>query len=83
MTVLDRLVHRDLVTKDWMDLAKAVLTPPAYIKWTALFKEECCMQAERNQAAEHQVDITLAFVAMTDMPPGFNKRPCLPPIGIK
>ena len=61
-TVLDRLVHRDLVTKDWLDLAKAVLTPPSYIKWTSFFKEECLMQVEMNQAAEHQMDITLGML---------------------
>lgn len=43
-TILDGLIHRDLVTRDWMDLAKAVLSPATCIKWTALFREECRAQ---------------------------------------
>ena len=47
-TILQGLSHHPCTTADWRALAQAVLPGPLYIKWCALYKEECQQQAERN-----------------------------------
>lgn len=41
-TILEGLAHCAL--HDWMDLTKAVLSGPAFLKWLAFYKEECRVQ---------------------------------------
>ena len=47
-TILQGLAHHPCTAADWRALAWAVLPGPLYIKWCALYKEECQQQAERN-----------------------------------
>ena len=41
LTLLQDIAYHSCVPKDWIDVAKAVLPSRMFIKWTALFKEEC------------------------------------------
>lgn len=45
-TIFEGLAHHTCVARDWKDLAKAVLSGPAYLKWTAYFQEECWIQGK-------------------------------------
>ena len=47
-TILQGLAHHLCTATDWRALAWVVLPGPLYIKWCALYKEECQQQAERN-----------------------------------
>ncbi|OBS72134.1 hypothetical protein A6R68_13288 [Neotoma lepida] len=62
-TILLSLAHQALMTQDWRNLTKAVLSGPLYLKWNAFFQEECCFQAERNQVANPQILITFGMLA--------------------
>jgi hypothetical protein len=46
-------------------LAKAVLSGPAYLKWTTYFQEEHWFQGEQNQSAQPPILITAGMLAGT------------------
>lgn len=46
-------------------MARAVLPSSQFIKWSALYKEDCRAQAERNQAANPPVPITYGMLSGT------------------
>ena len=48
-TLLQDIAYHPCVPKDWIDVAKAVLPSPMFIKRTAFFKEECRVRAEENR----------------------------------
>ncbi|OBS82450.1 hypothetical protein A6R68_23557, partial [Neotoma lepida] len=64
-TIILGLAYQALTTQDWRNLAKAVLSGFLYLKWNACFQEECCLQVERNQAANPQIPITFGMLAGT------------------
>ncbi|OBS64226.1 hypothetical protein A6R68_07235, partial [Neotoma lepida] len=64
-TILLGLAYQALMTQDWRNLAKAVLSDPLYLKWNACFQKQCHLQAERNQAANPQIPITFGMLAGT------------------
>lgn len=41
LTLKQEVAHHLGVLKNWMDLAKAVLSSTLYIKWCVFYKEEC------------------------------------------
>ncbi|OBS80685.1 hypothetical protein A6R68_21115 [Neotoma lepida] len=57
-TLLQDIAYNPCVPKDWMDLAKAILSSTQFIKWTAHYKEECRVRVEDNRAAQPAIPIT-------------------------
>ncbi|OBS81741.1 hypothetical protein A6R68_24269, partial [Neotoma lepida] len=49
-TLLQDIAYNPCVPKDWLDMAKAILSSTHYIKWCAHYNEECRVQVEANQA---------------------------------
>ncbi|XP_032186361.1 endogenous retrovirus group K member 5 Gag polyprotein-like [Mustela erminea] len=65
-TILRGLAFSPCTAADWRSLARAVLPGALYIKWTALYKEECQQIAERNARANPAIPITMGMLTGTD-----------------
>ena len=65
-TILRGLAYSPCTAADWRSLARAVLLGALYIKWTALYKEECQQIAERNARANPAIPITMGMLTGTD-----------------
>lgn len=65
-TSIQDITYNPCIPKDWIDLAKAVLTNTQYIKCCAYYKEESCTQAEANREAHPLIPITYGMLAGLD-----------------
>lgn len=64
-TLLQDIAYHPCVPKDWMDAASAVLPNPTFLRWTALFREECRKQGEANAAANPPIPVTWGMLVGT------------------